>query len=355
MSASARRSFRLLPPRGSIRFLGALLLLSGALAAGGCSDGGGSGPAEPFRAVFIADTHLIGPQYACCTESPGVDNASIIRTRERFVAVRDTINAISPRPDMVFVLGDVMHDAYHSADPAFYEQTETAFSVAADLFASLELPVHFVWGNHDYEVDCGHPERSFPRELSHALFERFFATPPYQALDHKGWKFILTNGMLGRSWDPADPECDTFYASYGPEQLAWIEEQLAEDKPSIVLAHYPAFLSRRDEAPGASAPDLWTLLASNDAVRGTFVGHMHRWIDLRTLGTPREPEWVVAATRYDVDNLWLVEFDPSGTFSILDQPKGVPFGTCAETWTYDGAPMRLDGAIETGDCVIGLG
>lgn len=323
-----------------------------------CSDRGTSGdPSAPFRVVFIADSHLIGPQYECCSESPGVDNASIVRTRERFEAVRDTINGMRPRPDMVFVLGDVMHAGYHSHDPAFYEQNETAFSVAAELYATLDVPVHFVWGNHDYEVDCGRPEESYGRDLSHALFERFFATPPYQAIDHKGWKFVLTNGMLGRSWDPADPSCDTSYASYGPEQLAWIQSQIGEGKPTVVLAHYPVFLSRRNEAPGTTAPDLWTLLAGSAGVRATFVGHMHRWIDVRTLGTPREPEWVVAATRYDPDNFWLVEFDPAGEgFRVLDQPKGVPFGTCAHSWRYDdGDPVPVEDEVETGDCVIGLG
>jgi predicted MPP superfamily phosphohydrolase len=321
-----------------------------------CSDQAANGPDAPFRVVFISDTHLIGPQYQCCSESPGVDNASIIHTRERFAAVRNTINAMTPRPDMIFVLGDVMHAAYHSTDPAFYDQNETAFSVAAGAFAGLAIPVHFVWGNHDYDIDCGHPERSYPRELSHQLFEHFFATPPYQAVDHKGWKFILTNGMLGRSWDATDPTCDTSFASYGPEQLTWIESELAEGKPSVVLAHYPVFLSRRNEAPGTTAPDLWTLLAGSDTLRATFVGHMHRWIDLATLGTPHEPEWVVAATRYDVDNFWLVEFDPAlGTFEVLDQPKGIPFGTCAHTWSYDGTPAPVDDEVETGDCVVGLG
>jgi hypothetical protein len=162
--------------------------------------------------------------------------------------------------------------------------------------------------------------------------------------------------MLGPSWDATDPQCDTFYASFGREQLAWIEQQLAAERPTVVMAHHPVFLSRRAEAPESSAPDLWTLIERHDNIRATFVGHLHRWIDVGLLGSPREPEWVVAATRYDVDDLWLVEFDPmAGTFEILDRDKMIPFGSCAQTWRYDGDPRPVEGAPETGDCVIGIG
>ena len=47
---------------------------------------------ETFRVVFIADTHVIGPQYTCCHESDGVDNASIMKTPRRLKAIRETIN-----------------------------------------------------------------------------------------------------------------------------------------------------------------------------------------------------------------------------------------------------------------------
>ena len=68
---------------------------------------------DKFRAVFIADTHIIGPQYTCCSESEGADNASIVRTVERLESTQAKINGMRPRPDMVFVLGDVLHDAHH--------------------------------------------------------------------------------------------------------------------------------------------------------------------------------------------------------------------------------------------------
>lgn len=339
------------------RALGALPLGLGLALLAACSGGGGDDPSAPFRVVFLADTHVIGPQYECCSESPGVDNTSIVRTEQRLLEVRDTVNAMRPRPDMVFILGDVMHDAYHSHDVAFYEENETAFSVAAALIGGFEVPVHLVWGNHDYEVNCGDLEESYSRDLSHELFRSFFSTDPYQVIDHKGWRFILTNGMLGQSWDVVDPDCDTFFASFGREQLAWVERQLDTAKPTVMMAHHPVFLSRRSEAPGTTAPDLWSLIARHDNVRATFVGHMHRWIDVTLFGSPREPEWVVAATRYDSDNLWLVEFDPvAGTFEILDREKEIPFSSCGETWSYDGPlPLPVEGAPEEGDCVVGVG
>jgi hypothetical protein len=331
-----------------------LVATSALFALASCS-GGGDDPSAPFRAVLMADTHVIGPQYECCTESPGIDNTSIIQTEQRLLMVRDTVNAMEPRPDMVFILGDVLHDAYHSHDSAYYESGETAFSVAAAILGGFEMPVHLVWGNHDYEVDCGEPDRSYSRDLSHQLFRTFFHADPYTVIDHKGWRFILANGMLGRSWDANDPQCDTFYASFGRDQLAWVEEKLAADMPTVMMAHHPLFLSRRAEAPGTSAPDLWSLVERHDNIRGTFVGHVHRWIDVSLIGTPREPEWVVAGTRYDVDNFWLVEFDPTaGTFEILDRDKAIPLGSCAQTWRYDGEPRLVEGAPETGDCVIGV-
>ena len=45
-------------------------------------------PAGPstFRAVFMTDTHIIGPQYTCCSENSPADNSSIVKTVERLSA-----------------------------------------------------------------------------------------------------------------------------------------------------------------------------------------------------------------------------------------------------------------------------
>lgn len=99
---------------------GALALLVGCAepkaAGGGAADTMDSGarvvPQEPgtFRVAMVADTHVIGPEYVCCSESEGIDNESIMKTPERLAAVVAAINAVEPPPELVFVLGDVVHD-----------------------------------------------------------------------------------------------------------------------------------------------------------------------------------------------------------------------------------------------------
>src|SRR6478609_6434786 len=74
-----------------------------------------------FRAVFITDTHVPGPEYVCCTESNDNDNDSIQKSTDRLREVVKRINAMTPRPDLVFVLGDVLHNPYHSQDRAHYD------------------------------------------------------------------------------------------------------------------------------------------------------------------------------------------------------------------------------------------
>ena len=44
--------------------------------------------------------------------------------------MRDTINAITPAPAMVFVTGDVVHAAHVSRDPQWYRDNVNACSIA---------------------------------------------------------------------------------------------------------------------------------------------------------------------------------------------------------------------------------
>ena len=330
------------------------MLVAGCVASSDPADSAdGTGEdAGPLRVVLMADTHVIGPQYVCCSESDGVDNDSIMRTPERLSQTIARINAIQPRPDHVFVLGDVLHDAFHSDDPQWYDANESAFSVAADRFAELEVPVHFLWGNHDYEVGCGGGPGTYSRELAHTLFDRFFQAPPYTSVQAGGWNFALLNSQLGPTWDPDHPKCETRLGSFGEEQLAWLDDLLGEGLPTVVMSHHHRLASlASDENEGANA-DLTAVLERHDNAAVHFAGHLHRWYDLEPAGTSPIRHIILGSTRYDDDNFWLVEFERDGTWTVLDYAKPQWFTTCANTWSYDGEVVPVAGAAEQGDCSL---
>ncbi len=334
----------------TIRILVPLLLAA-------CSEGSDSGPAGrgtppptpgTFRVAMLADTHVIGPDYECCSESEGIDNDSIMKTPARLEAVRDQINGLDPQPDLVFVLGDVVHDALLYDDLETYLDRETGYSRAAELFRGFAMPVHFVWGNHDYDVHCSGPSKD--RELAHDIFGALFGAPPTGSVDHKGWRFLLTNSQLGPTWTPGHALCETGLASYGPEQLAWIDAQLDEGLPTFVMAHFYTLVTKLNEDPGAGRPDLPSVLARHDNLKLFLAGHMHRWVDSRAAAN--FPQVILGATRYDTDNFWLFELEEYGdSYQILDEDKPVWFTTCADTWTYEGpVPGPAAGSPEEGDC-----
>lgn len=335
-------------PRRALLALVALVLASLGAA---CSSSPGGTTTEPLKLVLLSDSHVIGPQYTCCSENGDLDNESIVRTVERLAKARDQINAIRPRPDLAVVLGDVTHAGYVFPDFESYRTTETAWSRAAEIYAGFEIPVYFVWGNHDYEVDCDGGSGNFDRTLSAKLFDEFFHQPPHQAVTEKGWRLILANGMLGPTWEVGNPRCETGFASYGEAQLAWIEQQIADGMPTLVLTHHTLLVTELDEAPGTSHPDLLSLVARNPNVKHTFSGHTHRWIPLS--GYYGFGHTLIGATRYDDDNFTLLELDSrSAEVRVLDAGKAKVPTTCAATWSYDGAPAPLATAPETGTCGV---
>lgn len=293
-----------------------------------------TGP-RTWRAAFLADTHIIGDDYQCC-ESPGLDTDSIYKTRRRLASVRDQINALDPAPDKVFVAGDVFHQAFKWEDTSLYATNGSAPQRAKELFADFEMPVHFTWGNHDYDV----PE--FSREHAHAVQQALFDQPPYQAVDHEGWRFLLTNTQLGRSWgDPMDDFFDTGNGSFGREQLAWMAEQLDKGDPSILIFHHPLLQVPRNEDPEGPWPDVYALIeAYRDVIKGIYVGHMHTWLDFSA--TLDLPYIVLGSVRYDADNWWLFEFGEDGVFETLDRDKADWGGRFAYTTDYSEGDVVVD-------------
>lgn len=297
------------------------------------------------RVVLLSDTHLAGPQYKLGGESNELDNLSVTKTQQRLWDAVQQIHAISPQPDLGLFLGDVVHNGldYSTDLTTLVWGPVNGYHIASSLLSQLQLPTLFGWGNHDYKVTCGDPSRSASRQLSHRLFAHFFAgAQPYGAVDVGGWRVVMLNSLLGHTWDPSHPECNTRLSSYGPRQLQWLRRQLQGGRPTVVALHHPLPTSVQE---GGSS--LVGVLSSHANVKLVLSGHFHKGFDWQDLYP--FPHLTLPAIRYDPANFFLLELHPDGSFRMVDREKNRGGARCSDAWTYRGAPAFHSNRSE-GDC-----
>jgi predicted MPP superfamily phosphohydrolase len=250
-----------------------------------------------FYFAVIADTHIIDGFYQGPENSPE-DTESIFKTTERLISARDTINALRPAMDLVFLVGDYFHD-YPSTDLDFYFQNRTRIDEAKTLSDGFKMPVHVGFGNHDYAV----PKVS--REMTHELFRRKLSLQPYYSVEHRGFKFVHLNNFLGDTWQAGHARFDKKQGSLGEAQLNWFEAELRQGKPTFVFIHFPLTIVAPKEREDYGLLPL--LKQHKDTVQRVVSGHWHRWFEFGRSFGPQH--LVMAATRYDPNAYLIVEVD----------------------------------------------
>jgi len=172
-----------------------------------------------------------------------------------------TLNALTPRPDVTVITGDLTE---HGSGEE-YENLRT-------LLAPLEMPVYMILGNHD----------------SREGLRRAFG----------GDGYLPADGFLHYAIDDHPVRIialDTHIPGAGggelcTERLAWLDRTLAaeRDKPTIVIMHHPPFetaIEHMDHA-GLSNPEAFAaIIRENPQVERILCGHLHRTIDVRFAGT----------------------------------------------------------------------
>jgi 3',5'-cyclic AMP phosphodiesterase CpdA len=258
--------------------------------------------ANCWRFAVLSDTHVIDQWYVG-PENGALDTESILMANARLMATQGHLNAIASMDgiDLGILAGDVVHQ-WSSADPAFYTTDPTAgmagIAIAHDLLAGFSFPIHVALGNHDYH----YPE--MPRETTASLFRTVFGVEPYYAFEHRGLRFLMLNSQLGDTWLEGSPVYDTGTGSLGADQLAWLESELADGRPSVVVVHHQPLVFAHAEVPSAPRADLFAILdAYRDTIRLFISGHMHRWWNYGTTYGPRSI--TMGSTRYD-ENAFLV-------------------------------------------------
>jgi hypothetical protein len=223
---------------------GALYRVAPAFAAGGAGGDTARSLARkngeavrPFTFVQLSDTHVgSGPPL----------NQNGTAAFERAV---ETVNRLRQPPDLVLFTGDLTHD---SEEPGEAARRMQRFQEVAGRLRVRNRKV--VPGEHDAGLDGG------------VLFREVFGETHY-SFDHRGVHFVaLDNVSL------AKPEV-------GPEQLAWLEKDLARfpaTAPMVVLTHRPLFDLKPEWEWFTSDGDQVMRLLSRFENVTVLYGHIHR-------------------------------------------------------------------------------
>ena len=191
----------------------------------------------PFSFIQLSDAHVgfNGPPDPLGTKA--------------FERAVEMVNALPRQPDLVIFTGDLTHD---SEDKDVHAKRMASFREIAGRLKTKKLMC--VPGEHDAGLDSG------------ALFRDNFGPSNY-SFDHRGVHFIALDNV-----SRAKPEV-------GPEQLAWMKQDLArfsKSAPIVVFTHRPLFdLKPEWEWFTSDGDDVMNALAPFENVTVLY-GHIHR-------------------------------------------------------------------------------
>lgn len=182
-------------------------------------------------------------------------------------------HAMTQRPDLVLVGGDVVMDGF--------SQTEARTKLQWDLYRErersiLKAPIAHALGNHDvwgWNKAASGTTGDEPRWGKKWFLAEFGQEHPYRSFDQGAWHFVVLDTLLQTP--------DGYNGFLDEEQMAWLKDDLAKTrKPTLVMSHIPLF----SITPVATAYDPktgdWTvggnMMTKNvDAIREVFAANPH--------------------------------------------------------------------------------
>ena len=223
-------------------------------------------PSGDFYVIVISDTHI------------SRDESKVRRLIELSSLINDDH---FPGVELLFNTGDVVSRVYGNYTETNPDTTENRLKKAVEIFRNFQIPVYLAMGNHDYKIG---PDRDsdtyFPEEeiiMMERIWEKYTGFKPYYVIQYKGWQFIVLNSMRGRFLN----------RNFDEKQLDWLENQLKNEIPAILLFHHPIDTDHfrlwshpRDLITTETEPRFFSIIRTNKhKVKGIFVGHGHRWVN----------------------------------------------------------------------------
>lgn len=184
-----------------------------------------------------------------------------VDTQAALLRVIDTLNSLTPRPDIVVITGDLVD--FGNAEE--YQTLRTALR-------RLQLPYMLMAGNHD---DRQQLRAAFP---DHHYLQRG-ETLNWQARVKGVQLLALDSSVPQQPWGYVDQA-----------QLAWLEEQLVREPqlPTLVMLHHPPLISgigHMDKQPLRNPEALAAIIRQHPQVERVLSGHLHRSVQARFAGT----------------------------------------------------------------------
>ena len=179
--------------------------------------------------------------------------------------------------DFVVDLGDLIDGDFRSYAPIL------------DVYASLNVPVYRVLGNHDFGVDAQQLDR-VPSQLG--MKERYYD------FSRNGWRFVVLDGnevstyayppgsppqraaerLLERLRLEGRPNAEAWNGGVGADQLRWLRRTLvsaaSQREDVIVLSHFPLW-PPDDRHRLWNADEVLTELDECAVLRAVLSGHNH--------------------------------------------------------------------------------
>ena len=226
--------------------------------------------ANTFSFVFMTDIHL-KPE---------------LGAPDGFQMAIDTVNKM--KPDFVITGGDLIDDALYSS----YERADSLYKLYNKMAKGFTMPLYNTMGNHEIygynakpEVDPAHPE------YGEQMFENRIGKR-YYSFDHKGWHFMILDGIEKREGDRGG-----YIGKVDDAQLSWIKEDLGKldsVTPIVVVTHIPLISIFPQISNGPLYAENHSTLVTNQRevlapfrrmnLKLVLQGHLHGLEDLNLMG-----------------------------------------------------------------------
>jgi alkaline phosphatase D len=221
----------------------------------------------------LADAQDFSVAMGSCAYTKKEDNADQDNPYGNDAGIFDTIT--DQRPDMMLWLGDNLYLRKQDIEQpgGMADRYRAIHSTSAVQRLLRSVPNYAVWDDHDYGPNDAGSEFAL-KEVSLALFQRFWANPSYGLPDvpgvftrvsHQDVDFFLLDDRWYRDGDNASAEPRK--AMLGKDQLAWLRRSLLDS-----TASYKVIVNGTQMLNEANHFESWSHF---DSERSAFL----RWLD----------------------------------------------------------------------------